>query len=131
MPAFPGHPQLFLVARLAHDVGDLVDVEACVRLLRLRAPLAFAVLRIQIRGDPGELFALFGIRRRGHDERNFKKVQFSPEVGSQFELVEFDGVLRKPCRGIDEALIGAGIQSRRVVGDVGLGNPSGLAAFDS
>ena len=129
-PAFPDLSKLFFIARVAHDVRDLVDVETGLGLLRVRAPLAFAILRIEICCDPGEFFALFRIRRRRHHEGNLQELQLAPQVGRSLNLVEPHRIFRKTFGGLDDPLVGPRIQRGGVIRNIGFGNPACLGSLD-
>ena len=131
VPPFPCGSQRFFIPRGRENMRDVVDVLARVRFRGVGAPLALAVGRLEPRHDLRELVGLLRIRRRRQDERDLEQIQLPPLVGGYLHAVVSGGLFGEPRPGLAGGLIRAGGKRFRVVGDVGLLNPSGLARLDS
>ena len=129
VPAFPHLAELLFVSRRRHDLRDLVDVEAG-RRLRLVAPLAFAVGRLQPRHDRRQLFGFLRIGRRGHDERELEEVELAALVGRNLDFVEPGRLLGEARNGARHLQIHSRADRLGVVGDEGLRDPPRLILRD-
>ena len=97
-----------------------------VRFVRLPAPLALAVGRLQRCRQLRDLFRFFGIGGRHQLERELEQIQLPPLWRRHLDRVELRGLFRISGDRVDEHLIGAGVQRLGVRRDVGGIDPVGL-----
>ena len=131
VPPLPHAAELGFVSGFGHHPRDVVDVEAALRLGWIAAPLAFAVGRAKSRRDLGQLLGFHRIGRRDHHERELQQIELTALGPRDRDVVEGRGFHGKARDGLNDLLCCAGVQRFRIVGDVGLRHPAGLALLES
>ena len=131
VPARPHVVEPLGVAAGRHDLGDLLDVEAGLLVLRIGAPLAAAVRAVHPRRDRRQLGRFLLIARRRHHEREPQQIDLAALVRRQLQAFKARRVLRILRDRFDEGLVGPGVDRFGVGGDEVLLHPAGLAGINA
>ncbi len=126
VPPVPDFEETLRIPGRGHDFGDLLDVQALLRLGAGGAPLPFAVIGAELGGKLRQLFGRLRISRRRQLECELEERELAPEFRRYFHTVEPRRLLRVSRDGVGVGLRCPRAHRFAVFGDVGLGNPARL-----
>ena len=130
MPSRPQSRQFLGVAALGHLGADLVDAHAMIGIC-IGAILSLAIGGVQLRGQPGGFGAQRGIGGRGQADAQLEQEQLARRAGRQSQSVKLARFADQLGLPRDDPVVGLGLQSHRIVGDIGLLDPRGAVRVDT